>query len=248
MKKKKINKSAVTPPPSSTSAQFGLPFDFKIVDIPGIPTKFFYRPINDDIVIIKAIFDFQEYRLTIKNFKPKLILDCGGNIGCAAVYFANKYPNAQIYSIEPEKDNFTLLKYNTAFYDNVHFINSALWDKETFVRVEDRGYGNLGFMTVETTADDPNALKTTTIGKILADSGFDEIDLLKIDIEGAEKEVFAAPDVDEWLPKVKVLVIELHDRIKRGCSYEFFKAISKYKWLFEFKLENMIFIRESLMT
>lgn len=186
--------------------------------------------------------------MPINNFQPKLILDCGGNIGCAAVYFANKYPAAQIYSVEPEEDNFKLLKYNTAFYNNVHLIKSALWDKETFIRVEDRGFGKWGFMTFETTAADPAAFRATTIGKVLTDSGFDEVDLLKIDIEGAEKEVFAAPDVDDWLSKVKVLVIELHDRMKRGCSYEFFKAVSKYKWFFAFRGENLIFIRESLMT
>lgn len=179
-----------------------------------------------------------------------MILDCGGNIGSAAVYFANKYPTAQIYSVEPEKDNFKLLKFNVAFYENIHPLKSALWDKETFIRVaEQKGYINpLGFMTFETTADDDNAFRTTTVGKLLAESGFDEIDLLKVDIEGAEKEVFSAPDVDEWLLKVKVLVIELHDRMKLGCSYAFFKAMSKYKWFFAFRGENLIFIRESLMT
>ena len=139
------------------------------------------------------------------------------------------------------------MKFNTALYENIHPIKSALWDKETFIRVEDRGFGKVGFMTFETNADAPDAFRTTTVIKLLAESGFEEIDLLKVDIEGAEKEVFSAPDVDEWLPKVKVLVIELHDRMKRGCSYEFFKAVSKYKWFFAFRGENLIFIRESLM-
>lgn len=211
-----------------------------------IPTPFAYR--KEDDPIVKSIFNAQEYLLPIENFQPKLILDCGGNIGSAAVYFANEYPDAQIYSVEPEKDNFKLLKFNTAFYDNIHPIKSALWDKETFIRVEDKGFGVAGYMTFETTVDDANAFRTTTVGKLLAESGFDEIDLLKVDIEGAEKEVFSAPDVDEWLPKVKVLVIELHDRMKRGCSYAFFKAMSKYKWFFAFRGENLIFIRENLMT
>ena len=88
------------------------------------------------------------------------------------------------------------------------------------------------------------AFRTTTVSKILAESGFDEIDLMKIDIEGAEKEVFSAPDVDEWLSKVKVLVIELHDRMKKGCSRAFFTAMSKYDWHFELRGENLIFMRE----
>ena len=223
--------------------KLNLPFEYKVSHIDGVPTPIIFRPIKEDIFVISSILVGQEYLLSIKNFQPKLILDCGGNIGCAAVYFANKYPAAQIYSVEPEQDNFKLLRYNTAFYDNVHPIKSALWDKETFIRVEDRGFGKWGFMTFETTADDPAAFRTTTIGKLLADSGFNEIDLLKIDIEGAEKEIFAAPDVDDWLSKVNVLTIELHDRMKRGCSYAFFKAISKYNWFFTFRGENLIFIR-----
>ena len=202
--------------------QFNMPFEFSIINIPVVPTPVAYRPIAEDSAVVNSIFGAQEYQLPhIENYQPKLILDCGGNIGCAAVYFANKYPDAQIYSIEPEMDNFKLLTFNTAFYENIHPIKSALLDKETF--------------------------RTTTVSKLLADSGFDEIDLLKIDIEGAEKEVFAAPDVDDWLSKVKVLIIELHDRMKLGCSDEFFKAISKYKWYFAFRGENLIFIRESLM-
>ena len=217
---------------------------FKVLKIQGVKaTPFVYRPL--DTPIVDSIFRGEEYRLPIENFHPKLILDCGGNIGCAAVYFANKYPTAQIYTIEPEEDNFLLLKHNTVFYDNIHPLKSALWDKETFIRVEDRGFGIAGFMTIETTADDPAAFSTVTVSKLLTESDFDEIDLLKIDIEGAEKEVFGAADVDEWLPKVTVLVIELHDRMKRGCSYEFFKAVSKYHWFFTFRGENLIFIRES---
>ena len=239
------NNQTVPPPPTQFKSSFG----FNIINIPGISTPFACRPINADQSIIQSIFGFQEYLLpTIKNYQPKLILDCGGNIGCASVYFANKYPNAQIYSVEPEQNNFKLLKFNTAFYENIHPINSALWDKETFTHIrEQKRFNPTGFMTDESTADDPNAFKTTTVNKLLAESGFDEIDLLKIDIEGAEKEVFSAPDVDEWLPKVRVLTIELHDRMKRGCSYSFFNAISKQKWFFAFRGENLIFIRENLM-
>ena len=217
-----------------------------VTTINGVATPFAYRKL--DAPIAKSIFEDEEYKLPLKSFLPELILDCGANIGCSAVYFANKYPAAQIYSVEPEKNNFKLLTFNTAFYENVHRRKSALWHKETFVRVEDKGFGIAGFMTFETAPDDPAALKTTTVSKLLAESGFDEIDLLKIDVEGAEKEIFSAPDVDEWLSKVKVLAIELHDRMKRGCSYEFFKAMSKYKWFFSLRGENLIFIREEFIS
>ncbi len=225
--------------------QAAVPFKIEMANITGIPLPFAFRKGSQgDLTIIKSIFEKQEYNLPVKNFYPKLILDCGGNIGCSAVYFANKYPGAQIYCLEPQADNFKLLKYNTMFYEKVHPMNTALWDKETFIKVEDKGFGLAGFMTFETDSSDSDALKTTTVSKLLEQSGFDEIDLLKIDIEGAEKEVFGAEDIHDWLSKVKILTIELHDRMKRGCSYEVFKAISKYKWFFAFRGENLIFIRE----
>lgn len=220
------------------------PPNLDFINISGSAVPFAYRPNTSDEVVMRSIFQGGEYILPIQNFQPKLILDCGGNIGCSAVFFAKVYPSAQIYVVEPERVNFKILTYNTVFYDNVHPINAAIWDKETFIGVKDVGLGEWGYMTFETTEDDPKALRTTTISKILEESGFAEIDLLKIDIEGAEKEVFGAADVDAWLSKVKVLVIELHDRMKKGCSYEFFKAISKYQWNFSFRGENLIFIRE----
>lgn len=229
-----------TPPPPF---QFNVPFELNILNAYGRP--FAYRPnVQEDVAIIHSIFQIQEYALPVNDFEPKLIVDCGGDIGCSAVYFANRYPSAQIYVIEPELNHIKILQFNTILYDQIHVIPAALWDKETSIRVEDKGFGDLGWMTVDTTADDPAAMKTVTIGKILAESGFDEIDLLKIDIEGAEKEIFSAPDVDSWLSKVKVLTIELHDRMKPGCSDAFFKAVSKYHWHFELRGENLIFMRE----
>ena len=208
-----------------------------------VKTDFFFR--ESEEWLVGSIFFNEEYRLPVSNFNPKLILDCGGNIGCSAVYFANKFPQAQIYVVEPQSTNFKFLSKNVSPYANIHPYNSGLWDKETFIRVEDRGYGDAGFMTVETEADDPGAFRTVTVSKLLQMSGLDEIDLLKIDIEGAEKEVFSAPDIDEWLPKVKILTIELHDRMKLGCTRALFNAISRYDFYSALRTENLIFIREN---
>lgn len=96
---------------ANISASF--PYKLTVTVLPGLQMPFAYRPEDDPIV--KSIFETEEYKLPIENFQPKLILDWGGNIGCAAVYFAIKYPDAQIYSVEPEKNNFKLLTFNTAF-------------------------------------------------------------------------------------------------------------------------------------
>ena len=84
--------------------------------------------------------------------------------------------------------------------------------------------------------------------KLLNESGADTINLLKINIEGAEKEVFEAADVHDWLSKTAVIAIELHDRVKRGCSSAMFRALARYDFYLALNGENLIFIREDLLN
>ena len=222
---------------------------FNMANISNMKVPLAFRPNTSDKWLLNKIFNVQEYNFKIENFNPQLILDCGANVGYSAAYFANKYPQAKIIAVEPEPLNFKMLTYNTHFFDNVTCLNSAIWYNEGYIKILPDVPGNtLAFMTEDTTADDPEALKTTTIAKLLADSGFDEIDLLKLDIEGAEREVFddiAKPD--EWLPKVKVMVIELHDRMKIGCSNAFFKAVSRYNFYMDISGENLLFVKIDLI-
>lgn len=228
--------------PTLVGSQNGV--DFNMLKIDWIKTPMVFRQI--DQWLIKPIFAVREYAIPLKDFEPKFILDCGGNIGTSAVFFANYYPNAKITAVEPDNGNFQLLSINTSAYPNVKCIQAALWDKETYIELQ--GWHPSSYKAFETDANNPDAIKTTTIKKLLADSGFDEIDLLKMDIEGSEKEVFEADDVHEWMPKVKVLAMELHDRYKTGCSRALFKVMLNYKFLLTQRGENLIFIREDLLS
>ena len=223
---------------------------FNMANIANMKVPLAFRPNTSDKWLLNKIFNEQEYNFKIENFRPQLILDCGANVGYSAAYFASKYPQTKIIAVEPEPLNFKMLTYNTHFFDNVTCINSAIWYNEGYIKILPDMPGNtLAFMTEDTTADNPEALKTTTISKLLLNSGFEEIDILKIDIEGAECEVFndiAKPD--EWLSKVKVMVIELHDRMKIGCSHIFFKAVSRHDFYMDIIGENLLFIKMELIS
>lgn len=222
--------------------------DCRLYTVSGLKYPLACRPYQDDPILLRNIFEGEEYRLPIKNFDPKLIIDCGANVGYSAVYFANQYPDAKIIAVEPEYVNFKMLEGNATFYEQITCIHSAIWNKEAYIKVIDDYNSTAGFMTVETSADDPQALKATSIGRLLEGSGFDRIDLLKIDIEGAEKEVFEAADVHDWLSKTTVIAIELHDRVKRGCSSAMFKALARYDFYLALNGENLIFIREDCLN
>jgi hypothetical protein len=64
-------------------------------------------------------------------------------------------------------------------------------------------------------------LLSTDIDTILRNSGFERISILKIDVEGAEAEIFAS-NYESWLDRVDNLVIELHGD---SCSQPFYRAV-----------------------
>jgi hypothetical protein len=66
-----------------------------------------------------------------------------------------------------------------------------------------------------------------------------------MDIEGSEKEVFES-SYEYWLPKTRMLIIELHDNMKNGTSKSLFAAISKYDFSFDMRDENLIFTNTSI--
>jgi FkbM family methyltransferase len=176
-----------------------------------------------DSILIEKDYDFQT------DIKPKLIIDGGAYVGYSSIYFANKFPEAKIFSIEPEINNFKILKENTFNYKKIELINSALWNRNIFLRIKDVGRGEYGFVVEESNTNERGSFKAITIGEILKESKYDKIDILKLDIEGAEKEIFSC-NYDGWLSKVNILIIELHDRFKPGCSEAFYSALSNYNF------------------
>ncbi len=218
-------------------------FNVKEFQLADVPHKIYARMDTSDPYVLNDIFQRREYQLPELSFAPRFIIDCGANSGYASIWFANVYPRARIIAIEPEKSNFEILEYNIRSYPQIQSIQSGIWNKNTNLEIRDVGRGKWGMMVTELDEPTATSFKAVTIQSILEQSGFDEIDILKIDIEGAEKEVFAS-GYENWLGKVKVLIIELHDRMKRGSSKSFFKAISLYDFAFSMQGENLIFIRE----
>ncbi|TIH15807.1 FkbM family methyltransferase [Marinifilum sp. JC120] len=185
---------------------------------------FWVRLTTSDIPTCKQIFIYREYDFAVKE-SPKIIIDAGANIGLASIFFANKYPDAQILAIEPEKSNFDLLARNTAPYPNITAIQAALWHKNEQINLVDPGLGKWGFMTEQKgiSAQQNNichSVPAITVSKLMEDYNLEKIDILKIDIEGAEKEVFS--DSSPWVNKVNSIIVELHESQKPGCNRSFY--------------------------
>jgi FkbM family methyltransferase len=215
------------------------------ISLNNITHPFNIRSQTSDIYIFPQIFLEREYDFPL-GFEPKVIIDAGANIGLSAIFFTNKYPKAKIISIEPEASNFLLLQENTENYNNIIPINKAISNiSNQVLHVVNNGYGNSGFMTesIEKSSNEDSKplIETITIDEIMNKYEYEFIDILKIDIEGYEKELFET-NIENWIKNTRCIIIELHDRMKHGCSKSFFSAISKYDFSFMSQGENLIFI------
>ncbi len=159
------------------------------------------------------IFKTKSYDPGIPDFAPHTIVDVGAHIGMASILFALKYPSARIIAVEPEPSNFAALTKNTAPYRTITPIHAALWREDGEVTLgESNAHPKGAFQIVENGRERVRAI---TMDTLMRENGVDFIDFLKVDIEGAEVQVFESCP---WIEKVGVMAIELHDRIRLGCS------------------------------
>lgn len=159
------------------------------------------------------IFRTKSYDPAIPNFVPKTIVDAGAHIGMASISFAFKYPAARIIAIEPEPSNFAALVRNTAPYKMITPIQAALWSQDGEVTLGPSNAHPKGAFQI--VRNGSQKVRAITMETAMREAGFDSIDLLKVDIEGAEIEVF---ETCPWIASVQVIAIELHDRIRPGCT------------------------------
>lgn len=194
------------------------------IQIPGFRFPFSLRPETSDIQAFNHIFlDCNYYFRYAEN--PKLIIDGGANIGLFSIKMKNEYPEATIICIEPDWENFQRLTANLSAYDNIFFENCALWGTNTTGTIHNKfNLGDWGMVVEEDKAD--GCIPLITISSLLQKYALDQVDILKLDIETSEKQVFSVP-ANDWLPKVRVLIIELHDWLETGCASVFFKTLNR---------------------
>src|SRR5262249_8550895 len=151
------------------------------------------------------------------------IIDSGANIGLTSIFLANRFPNAKIITLEVDRENFQLLTENTKPYPNITPLFKGLWNRRAKLQINNPGDYSWGF-TVSETTDASSAFDGIGVADLLDDFGWPQVDLLKMDIEGAELEVLSS-GTDEWINRVRVLAIEIHYQ-RVGC-WEAFNRIAE---------------------
>jgi FkbM family methyltransferase len=202
------------------------------------PVVFRYN--SSDATVFSQIFVADEYETVGKLRGVKFIIDCGANVGYSTAYLLSKYPDARVIAVEPDQRNYELLRRNLAAYgDRVAAVCSAIWSHKARLKVSSGKAGDkseYATRVMECTEGEDADLQAVDIASLLEHSGYDEIDILKMDVEGAESAIFRR-NFQSWINKVRIFVIELHGQ---DCKEVFYSALGPK--LFDFNLSGELTI------
>jgi FkbM family methyltransferase len=183
------------------------------------------RPRDSDPFALSQVFGWQEYgidaaRLAIlrktaaewlnEGVTP-LIIDAGSNVGYAALYFSNLFPEACILAVEPDQTSFEILARHVRSNVKIRPIHAALWSHNRGLELKTTNTGSWGNYVVEG-AGTPSQRLDSLANSIPRARPL----IVKLDIEGAEREVVeSAPDI---FAAAKCIVVEPHDFMKLGSA------------------------------
>jgi FkbM family methyltransferase len=197
-----------------------------------LPLKGLAHPLSlcegrSDPLFFGQIFLDQEFGPT-RSLDLSSIIDLGGNAGLASVWFLNTFPRARLITIEANPDNYPSLDANLGPYgDRAIIVKGRVWWRQTPLALIRRLNESDAAVREAVPGDDPGCLmEGWDVPALMERAGFTHIDLLKVDIEGAEIDLLLK-DADRWLPLVRHLSIELHGP---ECEAAFERALAPYTY------------------
>lgn len=159
-------------------------------------------------LLMNEIFIHKVYAFQTNNPEP-FIIDAGSNIGVSILFFKKMYPNARIVGFEPSQKNFSFLEknINNNHLTQVNVFNKALAAREDQeIKLYFPGTTHGTVIGASEASSDYEVAKTVSLSNYINHT----VDLLKMDIEGAEYEVFQDLFDNDKLKFVQKIIMEYH--------------------------------------
>lgn len=165
---------------------------------------------NEKRKVLKNEYDDLVFLFNKLNRSPKVIFDCGANVGFVTYQFHKRFKSSSIYSFEPNPSVFKILKKSTKSNKNVHVFNKGVGNEDILLSFyKNNNTGTSSFL-------EPNdfhkahlarkfqkiEIPTISINQFCKEQFIDKIDILKLDIEGFE--LNALKGCEEMLVKNKI--------------------------------------------
>ncbi|CAI7760180.1 unnamed protein product [Closterium sp. NIES-54] len=197
---------------------------------------FYLRPHTSDSMVLRVHFEnsptpFSVLRRETKQKRFTAVLDGGANIGITTTVLALMFPHARIVAVESSEENYRMLRLNTFALPNVVAFRAALWNKlnePLSVHMDPRSHGYWTLMTSipgqERGLKQYGIAHTVTVPWLIEITGVPGFDLVKLDVEGSEREVFTPVEGSgrdpgytlSWLNHVQMALIATHEGLRRG--------------------------------
>jgi FkbM family methyltransferase len=192
----------------------------------GFRIVYFDRPSLRQLY--REIFARQHYYFQANTESPT-ILDCGANLGMASLYFKWLYPRAHVKAFEADPTVFRLLNQNIAQNNlDIETYNCALWDGDGEVDffVDPANPGSL-LMSTDISRCHGRPIKVGA--RRLSDFISENVDFLKLDVEGAEHRVLSDLLETGKIRQVRQMVVEYHHRIggQKSCFAGFLEMLEQ---------------------
>ncbi len=181
--------------------------------------RYFYRPNTSDAFVAYECFLHGKRNAYASKFLPapsevKTIVDIGANVGASVFFWKNTYPLAKINCFEPIPSNFQILERNCAELHDVVAHNEALGDEDGEITfIHSPGLSNEGgwsiFQRGAIGNEEKLAVPIRKSSDRLQELGISQIDILKVDTEGAEKKIIFGLGT-KLLANTKYICGELH--------------------------------------
>jgi FkbM family methyltransferase len=185
------------------------------------------------------------YRASVRAGMAPLIIDGGGNIGMAALYFANLFPEAMVYAIEPDDANVQILRRNiAALGDRVRALKGGIWNESKNLKIINPGSTSLAYRVGRADDRQDAAVKGYTVDEICRLAGSRSPFIVKLDIEGAQQNLFKTNT--GWVSDTHLIILELDDWLLpwQGTSRAFFSCICQYPFDYLIHGENIFCFRD----
>lgn len=155
--------------------------------------------------------------------RPSVIIDAGANVGYSVLRLRAEFPDAFIVALEPEAANIAQFRKNCGDDSKVVLEEKALWRSNARLRIRSHDVPHHAFQVEE----DPHGdIAAVTVGELMAKHALPRVGLLKVDVEGSEKEIFGDAGAAAWLPRVDMVLVETHDRFAPGCTAAVSRALA----------------------
>jgi FkbM family methyltransferase len=204
-----------------------------------VPSKYGYvalRPGTADLDVYDEVMGCDAYRIDLDP-APKFIVDAGAHIGLTARVFASQFPSASIYCLEVEERNAALASRNTSGCPNVHVLQAGLWSDTSTVTITNPTAATWSFRVRASSTGIP----AFGVLDLMRQFNMPTIDLLKMDVEGAEVDVLETAPA--WIDRVGVMIIELHDRHRPACSAALEAAVANAGFISREQVGDLVTLR-----